>query len=312
MSELWQEKMKGFVGWSEGKLWSKDGAPTVKFLEKLGLDESSLKEARIGWNPETAWRSRVECGLKAEVGANMKPKKLCFPAGIVIPTLDGDEVKRVRVWEYTQKDRPYALAGSALVPLVVGEIEKASGIIVVEEELMAFRITQELGERIAVIALGGAESPPDSSMLDVMKRTGKVVLAVNEKHSWRRIEHIVPNAHGQAAPTFGSDIAPWLRVVIPEAYAAKTPEEKAGQGRARTFWDALAESGCSDQEVHPLEEAIFLFALRKIEGARPEERTAVWSAFAPRWIKILPKEAYERLEETYLGRENVQEVALAV
>ena len=63
-----------------------------------------------------------------------------------------------------------------------------------------------------------------------------------------------------------------------------------------TYWHALAASGLGDMQVIPLTEALFLFALRKVESIPADDLTAMWNQYARRWEERLPGEAFKLIE----------------
>jgi hypothetical protein len=297
----WQEKSRAFVGWCAKRLWTQGGIPTVKHLEKLGFDEAILREARIGWNPDKVFRGRVEWGLAPEMGRNMKPKKLCLPSGIVIPTFDESELKCVRVWEYGVKDRPWALDGSTPALTIAGELQGAKGILVFEPELLAHRARKELGVKgISAIGLGDMESPPDAGLFEALSSAEHLVLAVEKKHSWARLADIIPGAMRMEPPLLlDFDLKAWARAALPGLGLTSIPSRQ--EPGERTRWDELAESGQTDLDAGQLEDAIFLFALEKVRGGQ-SPRDA-WEAFAGHWARVLPEEAFMKVEAAYLGLE---------
>lgn len=65
-------------------------------------------------------------------------------------------------------------------------------------------------------------------------------------------------------------------------------------------WHTLTSSTLTDLDVTDLDEALFLFALRKVEEAGdPKE---VWTRFSPHWQERMPPEAFRVVVEAYEGR----------
>lgn len=123
-------------------------------LEKRGLPIDAVKKYKIGYIKE-------DIRLPAEKGE----KSIWIPQGILIPTLDVNQVVRIKVrrdrW-FLHDDLPkyVAIAGSMKGLNIIGN-KQCPMIIVVESELDAYAMHYALSDIACVIAVGGASKRPD-------------------------------------------------------------------------------------------------------------------------------------------------------
>lgn len=81
-----------------------------------------------------------------------------------------------------------------------------------------------------------------------------------------------------------------------------SPNSMASEGdsnRACSDWHALAASSLTDLDVDDLDQALFLFALRKVQKAPAADLSGVWKRYAPYWKRRLLPEAFRIVAEVY-------------
>lgn len=61
---------------------------------------------------------------------------------------------------------------------------------------------------------------------------------------------------------------------------------------ALSHWEDLNQSGKGDKNVWGLNDALFLFALRMVQGAKVSDLEGVWKRYQTWWIRQLPGDAY--------------------
>jgi len=176
---VWVKKFMDFVDWCQVQLWSDSGKDALERLKvERGLSEETIKKFCLGWNPKDLWRDRKAWGAPEEIKENGKPKKLWLPEGIVIPCFFGDELKRVRV-KRKDEDKPrfVFIPGSSSIPMIIGDNRKI--FIVLESELDAILLHQEIGDMAGVIALGNAQSRPDKVTADLLRSADLILVALD-------------------------------------------------------------------------------------------------------------------------------------
>lgn len=76
-----------------------------------------------------------------------------------------------------------------------------------------------------------------------------------------------------------------------------------------TDWQRLAQSGLADTDVIPLDQAIFLFAIKRVQQTPVGELTALRSRYERHWRAHLPQEALQLIREEYQRRLSRTETA---
>jgi DNA primase len=170
-SKVWQEKASVFVDWAH-KLLGR--YPQV--LEELfqrGFKGHTIEQFKLGYSLNPAgvgtkdfFRERSEWGLPSECKVGGQKKKLWLPSGLVIPTTsaDGRVIKlkvRRQEWQSTDPLPKYIeISGSKSCSSIYGDIT-CKVAVVLESELDAILIQQEVKELCFCVALGGATKRPD-------------------------------------------------------------------------------------------------------------------------------------------------------
>ena len=157
----WQEKAIEFVESCSKRLLIDSEA--ISFLKsKYGLTLDTVPLFRVGWNPESRFQRRSEWGLQ-EADAQIS---ICLSRGIVIPSfltngfLSKIKIRRLDEIEIAKYGKYQEVkGGSNLIPiygLLANQV-----FLIVESELDAMCLCQEIGEFCTCLALGGATKRPD-------------------------------------------------------------------------------------------------------------------------------------------------------
>jgi len=190
---LWQQKAGAFLKYTQGCLFERP--EILKWLhEARGLNDETIKAAGLGYNPEVVWREREQWGLEPEISQKTnKPKKLWIPVGLVIPYQVNDIVTRLRIRRpdadvVDSKDSRYIIvSGSAAGAMILKGNSKAC--VVVESELDGLLIAQDAGDLAQVIALGNAQSKPDTTAHEILTGAAQILCSLDSdqagiKASW--------------------------------------------------------------------------------------------------------------------------------
>lgn len=165
-SDIWQAKASALVATAHAALLAN---PTqMAWLAARGIKAASVHRHRLGWIPEALFRARDAWGLPPRTREDGRPKKLWIPAGLTIPLLDGETVLRVRIRQAEGEPKYLVLEGSAKAPaplLCIADTWPGSfhACIVVEAELDAILVAQEVGDIAAVLAVGSASVLPEDT-----------------------------------------------------------------------------------------------------------------------------------------------------
>ena len=196
---------------------------------KRGLTRGTAERFRLGWIERNLYLDRAAWGLPPEQRDDGTPKKLFIPAGLVVR---GPDRLRIRRAEPGTFGKYYVIIGSSNTPLIVGADHPAemTGAIVVESELDAMLLAQEIPGPILIIACGSTSNGPDEAMVEDLAKRPFVLVALDSdaaggKAAWRRWMGTVPNA---------------TRAPIPAAWAAKDHADAFLSGHNLGEWFAMA------------------------------------------------------------------------
>lgn len=160
---LWKESAEKFVNSSYLRLL--DDSSTLALLRtQRGLLTETIHENKIGWNPIKTFYTRESWGLGKYIKSG-KEQKLFVPSGIVIPTYVNSVLQKVKIrrsdWQMGAVFQKYHIvAGSNDHVSIFGKTSNPFAVIV-EAELDALLIAQEVGNQFCSVALGGATKRPD-------------------------------------------------------------------------------------------------------------------------------------------------------
>lgn len=193
-SDLWRKKALGFLERSVSFL-DTPGLEILRYLrEERFLKMETIRKHRLGYNDRDIWIFRQDWGLPKELKVisetESREKKLWLPAGIVIPYYPDGSVARIRIRRKEGDPSYYFVPGSSPAPMVIDNGKLSS--VIVESELDAILLEQEVSDLVNVIALGNAQTRPDKAAMDVLKRVGGTILncldsdaaGANEAWNW--------------------------------------------------------------------------------------------------------------------------------
>jgi hypothetical protein len=315
--EKWVEKCSSFVDYCQNQLWGDSGKNTLEWLKaERGLSNETIKMFRLGWNPQDAWRDRKAWGLQEELKENGKPKKLFLPAGVIIPYISGGNLQRVRIRrqdpDIDPKERYRILSGSSMGPMIMGDNRRF--FVIVESELDALLLHQEIKELAGVIALGSAQKRPDKLTDELLRRAELILVALDNdeqrddgknpgaKEAWgwwmnqfnqaRRLPPIFGKDPGEMWKA-GVSLKDWLEVGIEEESQQSTPLDQKPESipKQDPISAAIPEPGPKGAELisrdlkylSGITENLTGWSLFKRIEQGKEHRFATDSAGAVRW-----------------------------
>lgn len=174
-ADIWAEHALKFASWCHERI--QERPEELAWLADRGIDLTMVKKYRLGWNPKHAWRERPAWGVKPEVKADGKMKKLWLPRGLVIPLFsDTGQVLRLRIRQPDQSPRYLVIPGSSREPLCS---RVAEGMVIVESELDAILLDSLAGDLVGVVAMGNDTAKPTASLLPVLERAMVLMVALD-------------------------------------------------------------------------------------------------------------------------------------
>jgi DNA primase len=180
--EAWQERAFSFAMQAQAILWDSAGSKMRRWLrEEKGLNDETIRKAGLGYNPTDICEQREAWGLPPATNDEGKPKKQWLPAGLVIPFAMQEKIQRLRIRRSDPGDgnRYIVASGSSMAPMILGERE-AKAAILVESELDAILLWQEVGDLCAIVALGSAQAKPDAATEALLKRMKTILVSLDD------------------------------------------------------------------------------------------------------------------------------------
>lgn len=198
-------------------------------VEERGITKETAIRHRLGWIRQDQFFNRRDFGLQ-DTG-----KKLFAPSGLVIP---GGTWIRIRRDNPGKDSRYWTIKGQDLAPLTIGAPHNSTGIIV-ESDLDAILLAQEIKRPVFVVSLGSATTRPDEHLAGLINQCPVVLACLDNdnagrvatpwwiKHYWAQ-PALMPNDLGKdvtEAWRNGLDLNDWLSVAMEMASEAITNPE---------------------------------------------------------------------------------------
>jgi DNA primase len=276
--ELWTVKSAALVEYAEEQLWSEAGIDTVAYLQSRGLTEETIRRHHLGWNPKDEFQELTTWGLPKELNENGRERKLCVPAGIVIPAFHREKVVRIRVRKDSlregEKNRYHAVKGHESRCMIIGE---GPAWVIVESELDAMLLHQEAGDMVGVIALGSAQVKPYEDTAAILKMADVILNSLDSDEAGAR----------QAWEWWPRNYATNTRWPIPKGHG-KDPTEAHCKGYPLREWvrSGLALSWTITKKTPSLGELRHF--CEWFEAQKPETLAALQKKIDGSWRKLRP------------------------
>ena len=158
-SRIWKDRAIHFVERAHQSILSQPQA--LDWLNCRGISIETIKNKKIGWNNQDLSLSKSEWGIIVDDENNTK---LWLPQGIVIPTFDKDgSVQRIKIRRFKNDSRGkyIIVSGSSSGLSIIGD-RFLNTMIIVESELDAYALYQEISDLAFVVAIGSNIRSPDN------------------------------------------------------------------------------------------------------------------------------------------------------
>lgn len=239
----WQNRADELVRWAHKQLIS-DPAKLEAVKHERGLTPETIAQYQLGWINKDIFDHRTGWGLKETLKDSGKPKKLLIPRGLVIPRTDSGKVTRIRI----RRDKPgkygryHVLPGSSCTPLVIRTIKEVNPdpAIIVESELDAILLDQELKKSLTIVGLGSATIRPDEILARQLLSTPFILLVLDSDPAGAK------QMVGYWKTTFRNSIG----ASIPIKYG-KDPFEAFNNGLELNLWLAAAYNLANKKKYKP-------------------------------------------------------------
>ena len=207
-SETWRARARRFLDSATAALWGPAGAELIRWLQKeKGLTAATIKTAALGYSHADIFEPRATWGLPVAFKEDGRERRQWVPSGLVIPLVIDSQVARLRIRRQWAKNgqRYVVVSGSCMTPIILSPGRAAA--VVVESELDALLLAQEVGDIATAIAMGNATGKPDKTTHEVLQAAEVILVALDAdaagmKAAW----DFWPATYGEKArrwPTIG-------------------------------------------------------------------------------------------------------------
>ena len=175
--EAWTAQAKTLITAAHKALVA-DPARLEWLRAKRGLTRATAERFRLGWLPRDLYHDRAAWGLPAELREDGKAKKLFIPSGTLIPGPVRLRIRRANPGEF---GKYFVVPGSGNGPLVIGADHPAesTGAVIVESELDAMLLWQEITGPVLILAMGSTSNGPDQAMVADLTRRPFVLISLD-------------------------------------------------------------------------------------------------------------------------------------
>ena len=274
----WSEKANAFLDMAQQTLWQAPGQQALTFLHGKGLNDETIRNACLGWNPSDLHLDRDGWGLPAEIQGNGKPKQLWLPTGLVIPCFADGRLFRLRIRRPEGEPRYVLIPGSDTSAMAWNKGMKT--IVIVESELDGWLVHQEAGDLVGVTAMGSAQAKPDGITHEALQHAEQILVALDTDEAGAKA------AWGFWSATYGSKAIRWPCIL------GKDPSEAYQNGLDIRSWirAALSDEAVPEDRIRPPEKAV---AVTSIPETGTDKDEAL--PFPLDWYQRFSDEQLERL-----------------
>jgi len=226
--KAWQNKATAILFAAYKHLLSPAGKPHREWLNDRGINNNTIKTARMGWNTTSLSFDRETWGLAPETDPHTrKQKNIWVPAGLIIPYFRNNSPIRLRVRQQNPiGNDPYIIVSGSHMgyfdcTIHTGTDESNNPAFIVEAELDAWLLYQEIHQAARVFAVGNSSARPDTAAHEYINSHGTVLSldtdqAGEAENTWwtKQYPHVVvhPSEFGKdpgEAYEVGVDITAW-------------------------------------------------------------------------------------------------------
>jgi DNA polymerase-1 len=278
----WLKAVEKLVRTRAAALFRAEGADYRDYLLKRGLNEETLRAARLGAAVEERFYDGADFGLEPPPDADRAPK-VCVPEGVVIPCFDGRGVCRKVQFRCAdgRHGRYRTLPGSEPVSMLLRPPGAVRAAVIVESALDALLCHQEVGEGFAFVATGSTAYRPDGATGDFLRGAPAVLIATDGDRAGAeaagRLRRDYPASARLVVPgEFGKDVGEaylsgmrlrdWCEIGLEEASMRLIKKKGSGSARGpaaaqvevqglEVSYELIGEPGRADRVVRTLRRA---------------------------------------------------------
>lgn len=168
----WMESAELFVWRAQRYLWTPGGKRCLDYLHSRGLNDDTLKRARIGFCPDWFSAPLSDWGLSS--GMTVDEQEIKIPLGIIIPWFVDGKVWKISV---RRPDKTYfQCLGSSDCLYNLDTLQPGQPVFLFESEFDALSAQQEAGDLAAMIATGGSAKGQTSPLRTKLKQASHLLI----------------------------------------------------------------------------------------------------------------------------------------
>lgn len=170
-SKKWMESAELFVRRAQRYLFSPGGERGLNYLHNRGLNDETIRNARLGFCPGWFSDSLENWGLASN---QTEEQELKVPLGIIIPWIVENRIWKISV---RRPDKTYfQVLGSSDALYNLDILQPGQAVFLFESEFDALSAQQEAGDLAAMIATGGAGKGQTSPLRHRLKQASHVLI----------------------------------------------------------------------------------------------------------------------------------------
>ncbi len=265
-SEAWQERAKAFQDAAIRCLWSPDGAAMRQWLNtKRGLNDQTIKDAMLGYCPKDIFNPLEAWGFPPDVNEKGNPAAIFIPTGLTIPFLQCGKMARIKIRREPQEsedDRYRIVRGSSGNAVMVRG--QGKNVCVVESELDAILLSQEVGDLCSFIALGSAKVKPDAEADHLLQQVETILISLDSDKAGYDGFSFWPSAYGRKVKRWsvisgkdpteshlnGVDLREWISAGLPEDSSPLQGKKPEPPPTPKAPPDPVHDCGGTDGKVY--------------------------------------------------------------
>jgi len=163
----WTDRAFQFVKYAHESLM-KNMAKLMWLKNERGFSFHTVKHYQLGWIDRNIFDLRARWKLKTILKEDGQPKKLLIPSGLVIPCIKSGKIIRIRIRRNNPGDfgRYYVFPGSLSAPMEINRVKQVAldSVMIVESELDAILLDQEIKKTFSIVGLGSVTIKPDKEL----------------------------------------------------------------------------------------------------------------------------------------------------
>lgn len=198
-AQAWRDQAAKLIAYAGDHL----NPAALEWLQReRGITPATAEQFSLGWLESNLYLSKEAWGLPAN------GKKLFAPSGLLIPWRD----KRLRI----RRDNPgefgryHVVQGSSAEPMEIGTPYETTAVIV-ESELDAILLAQEIRRKLFIVSLGSAAVKPDADLLEKLYFCPVLLICLDTDQAGAKASQWwlknVPGCHRTLTPPrYGKDL----------------------------------------------------------------------------------------------------------